>query len=234
MAKNESFEVNFFKPLSDHAKANKKLILTLATIWAVCVFGFQFLLMALNKPTPEKNYDAFLAAWPQVVDNQDTEPAAKADFARVLLSVLGKNIALREDHKAAVSKTLSWTLFTMQSDSGKAVFQKEPDEETRNAAIASLGLETSGFDKIMIDLLPASLKKVDGPLDDQTRESLPGIMKLYLVHNQNALTDFRFLGFPFHYWYTAQFLLIMFVILCLIYALMIDRMNVKHDFVEET
>ena len=54
MTDSEKYNVNFFKPLSEHAKANKNLILVLATIWFVAVFGFQFLLMALNEPTPEK------------------------------------------------------------------------------------------------------------------------------------------------------------------------------------
>ena len=81
----------------------------------------------------------------------------------------------------------------------------------------------------MKDLLPNSLVKVQNPtLSTEVKESLPKIMELYLVHNQSFLTDFRFLGFPFHYWYTAQFLLILFVVLCLIYAVSIDKINTNH------
>jgi putative solute:sodium symporter small subunit len=87
----------------------------------------------------------------------------------------------------------------------------------------------------MKDLLPSSLIKVENTfLSNEAKIALPEIMKLYLVHNQSFLTDFMFLGFPFHYWYTAQFLLILFVILCLIYAVLIDRMNREYDFIEET
>ena len=87
----------------------------------------------------------------------------------------------------------------------------------------------------MKDLLPSSLVKVESSaLSDESKQALPEIMELYLIHNQSFLTDFKFLGFPFHYWYTAQFLLILFVLLCLYYAVSIDRMNEEYEFVEET
>ena len=233
MTKTDQYEVNFFKPLSDHAKANKKLILILATIWAVSVFGFQFLMMILNTPTPEASYNAFQSVWPQVVENDAATMEQKEVFSRSLLSVLGKNIALKEGDKELITKVLSHTLYTMQPDSGKVVFQAEPGKETVALAIHSLNLEPTGFDKILSDLLPMSLVQVEPDmLDAQYKSALPGIMEKYLVHNQNVFTNFKFIGFPFHYWYTAQFLLILFVILCLIYAIVVDKMNTKHTFVE--
>lgn len=234
MTKTPQYEVNFFKALTEHAKKNRNLILTLAIIWAVAVFGFQFLLMALNKPTPEKAHGTFESVWPQVMGETAT-PEMKQEFSRVLLSVLGKNIALKAPHKSVLTKTLSWTLYSMQDEENRALFQREPDGETIQAAINSIGLAPTGMDKIMIDLLPLSLVQVDSEaLDAETKNTVPGIMDLYLIHNRNALTDMKFIGFPFHYWYTAQFLLIMFVVLCLIYAISIDRLNEKYDFVEET
>jgi len=235
MTDHEKYQVNFFRPLSDHAKANTKLISILAVIWAVAVFGFQFLLMALNQPTPESSYTKFQAVWPAVVENADVDIQVKQDFARSLLSVLGKNIAVSSDHKLVLKKNLSWTIFTMVPDSLKNLFNSAPGDEALLLAKSAIGLEDEGFDKIMTDLLPTSLVAIEADhLTADCKEALPGIMKLYLVHNQNLFTDFKFLGFPFHYWYTAQFLLIMFVGLCLIYAIVIDRMNKKHDFVEET
>lgn len=235
MTEDKRYEVNFFKPLSGHAKANRKLILILATIWAVAVFGFQITLMILNEPTPEKSYTVFESVYPEVIDDADARLDQKQKFARSLISVLGKNIAVSDQHKEVLKNVLSWTVFSMQNDSMKYLFQKELDKETYEMAAQSIGLESEGFDKIMIDLLPYSLLKIEGEeLKEEYKSELPGIMKLYLVHNQNALTDFKFLGFPFHYWYTAQFLLIMFVILCLVYALVIEKTNLKHDFVEET
>jgi putative solute:sodium symporter small subunit len=235
MSQEDKYNVNFFKPLTQHARANTKLILTLAIIWAVGVFGFQILLMVFNEPTPEANFAKFEKVWPVVVENDAVAPQIKQDFAKVTLAVLGKNIAVKDEHKAYLKEALSWTVHSMQKDSMKAVFQNEPNEESIQIAAATIGLSSEGFDKLMLDLLPTSLVKVTNTeLSIECKSSIPEIMKLYLIHNQSGLTDFNFLGFPFHYWYTAQFLLIMFVLLCLTYAKVIDRMNKKFDFVEET
>lgn len=59
------------------------------------------------------------------------------------------------------------------------------------------------------------------------KEKLDKIMRHYLTHNQSFLTDFRFLGFPFHYFYTAVFLLVLFVGLCVIYAYRIEHLHRK-------
>lgn len=230
MTEHEQYEVNFFKPLSEHATANKKLISTLAIIWAVAVFGFHFLLIIITTPTPEQTLNDFNSVWPQVVEDASATTEMKQQFAKSMLMVLGKNIAVKENHKSVLKESLSWSVYNMQADSVKPFYKSEP-----NIAAASIGLGSEGFDKIMSDLLPSSLVKVkNSSLSDESKKALPEIMKLYLVHNQSFLTDFKFLGFPFHYWYTAQFLLILFVLLCLYYAVSIDRMNKEYDFVEET
>ena len=235
MTDHEKYQVNFFKPLSNHAKANTKLIIILATIWAVGVFGFQILLMILNNPTPEAAYIKYQSIWPAAVEKVDSGIEVKQELSKVLLSVLGKNIAVSDAHKSVLKETLSWTVYSILPDSSKGVMNAEPGDEAIMLAKNAIGLEEAGFDKIMIDLLPTSLVAVNSEnLSEVNKNAIPAIMELYLVHNQNALTNFKFLGFPFHYWYTAQFLLIMFVVLCLIYAASIDRMNKKHDFVEET
>jgi len=235
MSDDKRYEVNFFRPLSNHAKANTKLIITLATIWAVAVFGFQFLLMILNEPTPEEAYTTFTKVWPEIVKGENVNSASQEEFSKSLLYVLGKNIAVSDAHKLILKESLSQTLYNMQVDSLKPLFMTEPNEINISLAKKALQLKETGFDKIFADLLPYSLIKVEkGELSQLTIAELPAIMKLYLVHNQNILTDFKFLGFPFHYWYTAQFLLILFVILCLVYAVVIDKANTTHDFVEET
>ena len=61
----------------------------------------------------------------------------------------------------------------------------------------------------------------------ENKDMIPTIMSTYLIHNQSFLTDFKFLGFPFHYFYTAVFLLILFVFLCWLYCYRVDKMNVK-------
>jgi len=230
MTNHEQYEVNFFKPLSEHAKANKKLISTLAIIWAVAVFGFHFLLIIITTPTPEDTLNDFNSVWPQVVEDNSASLESKQLFAKTILMVLGKNIAVKDNHKAILKESLSWSLYSMQSDSLKPLYKSDPN----NAAI-SIGLSAEGFDKIMRDLLPSSLVKVENPsLSDKAKIELPEIMNLYLIHNQSFLTDFIFFGFPFHYWYTAQFLLILFVLLCLYYAKSIDKLNAKYKFAEET
>ncbi len=172
--------------------------------------------------------------WPtpvlNVVEDASATTEMKQQFAKSMLMVLGKNIAVKENHKSVLKESLSWSVYNMQADSVKPFYKSEP-----NIAAASIGLGSEGFDKIMSDLLPSSLVKVkNSSLSDESKKALPEIMKLYLIHNQSFLTDFKFLGFPFHYWYTAQFLLILFVLLCLYYAVSIDRMNREYDFVEET
>jgi len=234
MTKADQFEVNFFKPKSDHAKANKRLIITLAIIWAVATFGFQFVLIITSKPTPEKSYTAYESVWPEVSGNSEITLEAKQTFARSLLFVLGKNVAVKDNHRKILNEAFSWTVFSMQTDSVKNALTEAGKTVSAESAIAAIGLASDGFDKIMADFLPAYLVKVEkDELRPEIKAAVPDLMKLYLVHNQSSITDFSFIGFPFHYWYTAQFLLIMFVVLCLVYAVLIDRMNRKYEFIEE-
>lgn len=234
MTNNEDYHVNFFKPMSDHARTNKKLIATLAVIWFCSVFGFQALLIILNEPTPEKAFTTFETVYPEIVHNQVASVETKQQFSRALLSVLGKNIVVSDNHKAVLKEALTWSVFSMLSESSRQALINDPLENSFKSAQAVIGLSDEGFDKIMVDLLPYSLVKPESDqLSAEVIEALPGIMQLYLVHNQNVLTNFSFLGFPFHYWYTAQFLLILFVVLCLVYALIIDRTSKKFNFVEE-
>ena len=88
MTNTEEYNVNFFKPMSDHARTNKKLIATLAIIWFCAVFGFQALLLVLNKPTPEPAFTTFQNVYPEVVNHQDAALESKQQFSRSLLSVL--------------------------------------------------------------------------------------------------------------------------------------------------
>ena len=235
MTNHEQYEVNFFKPLSEHAKSNKKLISRLAIIWAVAVFGFHFLLIIVTTPTPEQTLNDFNSVWPTIVEADSVTLEMKQVFARSLLMVLGKNIAVKDDHKAVLKESLSWAVYSMQDKSDKSAFESESIAESCDMAAMSIGLKSEGFDKIMRDLLPSSLLIRDkAELSAESTQELPEIMDLYFIHNQSFLTDFKFLGFPFHYWYTAQFLLILFVLLCVYYAISIDKLNEKHGFIEET
>jgi len=45
---------------------------------------------------------------------------------------------------------------------------------------------------------------------------------------ESALTDASFFGFPFHYWFSGQFLIVWFILLCLLFNLFIDRLNERY------
>lgn len=227
------YDVNFFKPKTEHSRADMKMIVIMVLVWGFAVFGFQFLLCILNQPTPEDSYATFQKVWPNV-QNQSASMAQKQVFSKVTLSVLGKNIALKADHKEILQKTLTQSVLTLLPAEQRETFLANlTDASKKQEAVAqaaqAIGLRSTGFDKLRADLLPMSLVSGGEP---QLSASIPEIMELYLVHNRSALTDFRFLGFPFHYWYTAQFLLILFVLLCLIYAYVTDRLNAKYDFAD--
>lgn len=52
-----------------------------------------------------------------------------------------------------------------------------------------------------------------------------------LQHNaagESALTAASFFGFPFHYWFSGQFLIIWFILLCLFFNLFIDRLTEQY------
>lgn len=251
----KEYYVSFFRPPTEHARANKRLISIMVVIWAVGVFGFQVALMILNKPVPEDSYKLYEANWSAVQDGSASAEQLR-EFARSLLFVLGKNVALegnvvgkateRQASDLAVTRqALSWTvasLLPVELRTAIVGVEKLPEDKGPlvTAAATAIGLSNEGdlsnekYDKLMRDLLPMSLVPVaSADMPELVKSSLPQIMDTYLIHNRNVLTDAKFIGFPFHYWYTAQFLLIMFVLLCLIYAIIIDRLHKKHHVVEE-
>lgn len=48
-------------------------------------------------------------------------------------------------------------------------------------------------------------------------------------HGQSLLTRFHFFNLPFHFWFTAQFLPLWFVIVCILFNLNIDRLTERHS-----
>lgn len=214
-----SYDINFFRPTSGIARDSNRIITLFVIIWFVAVFGFQFLLIATNKMTPEDTLISFNEVWPGTQAG-DASPAELQVFSKSLLMVLGKNIAVAEEDKAVLKQALSMT-----------VMKLTPGNSLEPAAVAAaLELDKEEFGVIMTELLPHSLVPVEATAFST---ELPAIMEKYCTHPRGPFTDFKFLGFPFHYWYTAQLLLIIFVLLCLAYALRIEKLYKKHDFVEE-
>lgn len=235
MSNSKEININLFKPHTGHAKANAKMIIIMILIWAIAVFGFQFLLLGLQKPVPEENYVKFETLWPNISSGK-SKTAQSRDFSKILLSVLGKNIALSAKDKTILQETLSNTVYGLMSAKDRSIF-KDIDKNREKAAkltVKALGLKSEGFDKLMIELLPVSLVSVkSAKISSANKQALPDLMSFYLIHNRSILTDAKFLGFPFHYFYTSQLLLIIFVVLCLIYCILTDRIHEKYGFVEK-
>jgi putative solute:sodium symporter small subunit len=242
MENNNDYHISFFKPTTEQARYNRNLVLLLVCLWAVAVFGFHFLLRAIEKPTPE----AALVQFEQVWDNVETDNASTADYqalAQSSLSVLGKIFMAAED-KTALNNALSFSVFQLCDSAQKvdlfneiAQFEKIKSEITlisdpayiqaKNSLVNKIspiiGLEqTDVRTKIMpVELVSAQMKA----FDKANIEILPQVMQKYLIHYQSFLTDTTFLGFPFHYFYSAVFLLILFVFLCWLYCVRVDRRN---------
>ncbi|MBN1950675.1 MAG: DUF4212 domain-containing protein [Bacteroidales bacterium] len=92
-----------------------------------------------------------------------------------------------------------------------------------------LGLETTD---VRTRILPLELTSSLEPLTDEEKMIVEKAMDLYLIHNQSVLTDTKLFGFPFHYFYTAIFLLILFVGLCWLYCVRTDKINARLNVVD--
>ncbi|MDX9904710.1 MAG: DUF4212 domain-containing protein [Bacteroidales bacterium] len=250
MESSDQYNFSIFSPRNKHGRKNRNVIFTMLAIWAVAVFGFQFLLRAIEKPTPEKALTVFESEWPSVMGGNDQE----ADYQAILTSLLmvkGKNTVAVADQQL-LSEAISTVTFRMVPESlNTQVMEKVAALELMHADIAALkGQEYMdlkfriqdasagligmlepytgyGTTSLEAPILAASLRK-DYPasLTEASFSPLPEMMKLYLTHNQSVLTDTKFLGFPFHYFYTAVFLLVLFVVLCIVYNRLIEwRLN---------
>ncbi len=238
------YRISFFKPSTPQAVRNRNMVVWLVLIWAIAIFGFQILLKVIEEPTPQPAYLKFQDTWENVQQEKPQQESLK-QFGQSLLSVLGK-VDIEPGAKSALDDALSWTVYQLTADTLretlistvehfeqlKAQIEKISDEEYIEAKFL-LAKETSPLLGILhtdvkAKILPLGLTSVGmGSMTNETIENLPGIMEKYLIHNRSVLTDSKFLGFPFHYFYTAVFLLILFVGLCWLYCVRTDKMNAK-------
>jgi putative solute:sodium symporter small subunit len=238
------YHISFFKPTTPQAKANRNMVLWLVSIWFVAIFGFQLLLRLIEEPTPEPIYTAFTQSWEQI-NKPQVSPEDYQVLGQASLSVLGK-IFVTAEEKAILQNTLAYSVHSLTDASQQAELAqklqafdelKASIDDIHNPSYQAGKRELSmalapllGLDQLDVrsELLPIELSAQNiEELTEETKAQLPLIMKKYLIHNQSFLTDFKFLGFPFHYFYTAVFLLILFVGLCLIYCVRTDRMNAR-------
>ena len=250
------YNFNLFKPVSPYGRKNRNLIVTLLIIWFVAIFGFQFLLLLVQKPTPEKTLLTFESVWESIKTGRATV-REKMDFVNSLVAVAGKS-SVKPENRVILDNALTWSVFSMVSDSEKVILSqqilelrtireklpKANDAEYTlmqsellriKTNINTIANERTGIDPTnnKAAILPYNLNAENKELSAADMEALPQIMKLYLTHNQSFLTDSKVLGFPFHYFYTAEFLLILFVCMCLFYSIRVTQLQKKFLIKEE-
>lgn len=243
------YHISFFKPTTPQAKSNRNIVIWLVLIWLVTVFGFHVLLRIVEKPTPEKDYLTFQNVWQQVKKGEATD-VEMMKFGKSTLTVLGK-IMLSDADKPVLNDALSYSVYQLAPDSLKeelVVRIREFEEKRKgitnisNPDYISAKKNLSSTLSPILNLNSADIRAKILPLElrsegieamtAESKSQLPLIMKKYMVHNQSFLTDFKFLGFPFHYFYTAVFLLILFVGLCWLYCVFTDRVNAKLEIID--
>jgi putative solute:sodium symporter small subunit len=236
------YHISFFKPTTERARFNRSIVVWLASIWFIAIFGFHIALRVMEKPTPEPPFTAFESVWESVKNGSAGKSELQA-FAQSTLSVLGK-IAISEDERAVLSRSMSWSAIRLAPDELRPAMIAEISEfETLKAsgvgfndemyvnaknALAKNFIPVLGLTRLdpLTRILPLELTAKDvASLPVEAVSSLPSIMQKYLVHNQSVLTDTKFLGFPFHYFYSSVFLLILFIGLCWLYCVRSDRRN---------
>ncbi len=236
------YRISFFKPTTDRARFNRSIVVWLASIWFIAIFGFHIVLRVIEKPTPEPPFTAFENVW-ESVKNGTAEKSELQAFANSTLAVLGK-IAITEDERSLLSRSMSWSAIRLTPDSLRPAMTEDITEfEALKASGISFNdqkyiAEKNDLAKLFIPvvglsrqdpltrILPLELTaRGIASLPEEAVNNLPAIMQKYLVHNQSVLTDTKFLGFPFHYFYTSVFLLILFIGLCWLYCVRSDRRN---------
>ena len=228
----KDYHISFFNPTTKLAQFNKKLIITLFSVWAISIFGFQILLKVVEKPTPEKAYTNFEKVWGNIKQNK-ANAAEKQIFVRSALSVLGKVTLATEDRvflDNAVNNMVKELVPEIMVNDFNQKVKKFKDVNFGDDNYLQIKTDLGNTVAKYINVQPYSLAAKLAPLElkeaqGQTTnpQQIERIMSKYLIHNQSFLTDFTFLGFPFHYFYTTVFLLILFVGLCLYYCIATDR-----------
>ena len=241
---NKDYHISFFKPTTPQAIANRNMVVWLVLIWFIAIFGFHFLLRIIEKPTPEPAYVAFEKVWQNVKTGTASMDEVKT-FGQSTLSVLSK-VAIQSDDKSHLVNGLSWSLYKLTADSMRVSLlidiQKfediknkvknitDPNYVSAKKAFANqlgtiLGISTMDIRNAILPLEVSSANASE--LTKETKAEISSVMAKYLIHNRSVLTDTKFLGFPFHYFYTAVFLLILFVGLCWLYCVRTDQLNAK-------
>lgn len=252
----DQYNFSIFRPRNLHGRKNRNVIIVMLVIWAIAVFGFQFLLKGIQKPTPEKTLSTFESIWPKVIAN-NLSPADYNSLLNSLILVKGKNMVKPEDQEL-LSDAISCAAFNSMPDTlrssildgvteikslkaqllsanGNAYLEIAESIKGIYRLITQASEPWSGFREGSLEapIFAASLNDTyPASLNDVSFTALPEVMKFYLTHNQSVLTDTKLLGFPFHYFYTAVFLLVLFIVLCIVYNVLVEWRLRKEGIVE--
>ncbi len=227
------YDINFFTPHTPFLKEATRLVTIGIVIWFVAVYGFHILLRVIETPTPEKDYITYEKIYPKLSQGTATIEE-QTQMANIYLGLIGKSVALQKNEAlknaftAAVYSILPGSEKEMLVEaSGKLADDKKID---LGYVIKALGIENDLSKKAVV---PYALMPLAGGVKGTVSPEIPAIMSKYLIHNQSVLTDTKFLGFPFHYFYSAVFLLALFVMICLVYCKAIDKVMKKYELESE-
>ncbi|THB71618.1 MAG: DUF4212 domain-containing protein [Desulfobulbaceae bacterium] len=228
MDESKSYNVNFFKPSTPFLKENIRAIVIGLVIWGVATYGFQILLRIMETPTPEASYVSYQQVAPKLTQGSATTDDLVV-AANTYLHLLGKGAATLKNE--ALRNAFTSTVYALLSDAEKktllTVAGQVASDKSANVDFINTALGITD-NKAMMAVVPYALTTITPDKMAVTDASLAPLMEKYFIHNQSVLTDTIVFGFPFHYLYTALFLLVLFVLICLIYCQVIDRLMKKY------
>lgn len=225
----DKYDINFFTPHTPFLKDATRLIWIGMIIWGVMTYGSQILFKIAEKPTPEAGYTVYEKVYPKLKANTATQEEL-VSISKVYLALVGKSIPLQKN--AGLKNAFTSTVHELLPDAQKdqlitTAAAAEKDKKVDTAFIvAALGISGN---EAMKAAVPYALAPLDLNKKSTTSAGIPAIMDKFLIHNQSVFTDTIFLGFPFHYIYSALILLTSFVLICLIYCRAIDKVMKKYD-----
>jgi len=228
MEESKSYDVNFFKPSTPFLKENIRAIVIGLVIWGVVTYGFQILLKIMETPTPEASYVEFQQVSPKLADGSaSAEEMVKA--ANFYLAMLGKSAVLlkNEQLKTAFTSTAYNLLAGADQQMLLDTAAKAGSGESMDVGFINSALGITD-NKAMMAVVPFALTAVTPDKLAMVDPALKPLMDKFFIHNQSVLTDTIVFGFPFHYFFTALVTLTIFVLICLVYCSVIDKLMKKH------
>ncbi len=243
------YHISFFQPGNPHATENRNMVLVLTTIWAVAIFGFQTLLWIIEEPTPEPSYTIYDQIKGDIQANS-ADSIQYLDYARVNLQVLSK-VFISPADRQILQESMNWAFFHAVAPEQRSELIAEirefeqikelttdildPNYIEAKFSLADKFIPLFGLDisDVRTRILPLELSSTfPGNFAADLFDKTDLILSKYLIHNESILTRTIFLGFPFHYFYTAVFLLVLFIFLCWVYCVRTDALNKKYGIIE--